>query len=200
MNETPAPLTLDDVLADARMRLGRGAADRHHALHTPVVVTADADARIMVLRAVDPALAGLRFHTDTRAPKCAVIAADPRLTVLGYDPGRRIQVRLGGHARIETSGPLADAAWAAAAASSRRCYLAEAGPGAALDAPGSALPEALRTRSPALDETAPGRAHFAVLVFRAETLDWLRLGHDGGVRARFARDAGGEWRGRWVAP
>lgn len=193
-------LSLGAVFADAVRRLVRASADRRSALHTPVVITGDGDARIMVLRAADAHLATLRFHTDTRAPKCAVLAADPRLSVLGYDPARRIQLRLSGRARIETRGAVADAAWAAASASSRRCYLAEAGPGAPLDAPGAALPAALRDRSPTLDETVPGRAHFAVLLFRAETLDWLRLGHDGGVRARFAREPAGEWHGQWIAP
>lgn len=187
------------LLADARARLAVAAADRRAAMHAPVVVTADADARIMVLRAADADLAALRFHTDARAPKVATIAANPRLSILAYDPAARVQLRMTGKAHVEATGALADAAWAAASPLSRRCYLAEAGPSAAMDRPGSALPPHLVGQRPSLAESEAGRGVFAVIVVRVETLDWLRLDSTGGLRARFARSGEG-WTGEWIAP
>ncbi len=187
------------LLADAGARLAAAAADRRAAMHAPVVVTADADARIMVLRAADADFAGLRFHTDARAPKVATITADPRMTILAYDPAARVQLRMTGTAHIEAKGAVADAAWTAASPLSRRCYLAETGPSAALDRPGSALPQHLVGQRPSLAESEAGRGVFAVIVVRIETLDWLRLDATGGLRAKFARtDAG--WAGEWIAP
>ena len=187
------------LLADARARLAAAVADRRAAMHAPVVVTADADARIMVLRAADADFATLRFHTDARAPKVATIAADPRLTILAYDPGARVQLRMTGIARVEATGTTADAAWAAASPLSRRCYLAEAGPSAPMDRPGSALPPHLVGQRPSLAESESGRAVFAVIVVRVETVDWLRLDSSGGLRARFVRSGDG-WVGEWIAP
>jgi len=192
-------ITRDALVADAAARLAQAVRDRNAAMHAPVVVTGDAEARIMVLRAVDADLRGLRFHTDMRSPKVATLAADPRVTVLAYDPGDRVQLRMTGRAQVHSTGPVADSAWAGASDMSRRCYCADFGPGATLAAPGSALPAALRERRPTLAESEAGRANFAAIVVEIATLDWLRLGRDGGLRARLVR-AGEGWQGTWIAP
>lgn len=190
---------LEDIIADAQARLDAAVADRHAAMHSPVVGTPDGEMRIMVLRAAAPGLNALRFHTDARSPKVATIARYGRASVLAYDPAARVQLRLAGSARIEQHGALADAAWDAAAVFSRRCYLATHGPGAPLAEAGSALPADLLGRRPTLEETEAARDVFAVLVMEPDTLDWLRLDAQGGVRARFVRGAQG-WVGNWVAP
>ena len=61
--------SLDDIRTDCANRLIRAAHDRKNPMHTPAIVTADVDARVMVLRAFDAARWILRLHTDTRAPK-----------------------------------------------------------------------------------------------------------------------------------
>lgn len=194
-------LTLDSVLADAVDRLATAAKDRRHPMHTPVVGTADGDMRIMVLREATPDLATLRFHTDLRSPKCALIGNGAAVSVLAYDPDARIQLRMRGEGRIESDGPVADAAWQRATASSRRCYLAETGPSGVLEAAGSAIPDHLLHRAPTIDETFPGRANFAVLLVEVRSLDWLHLTHEGGTRARFTRATAAEpWQQTWLAP
>lgn len=194
-------LTLDGVLADACERLARAVADRRHAMHAPVVGTGDGDMRIMVLREASPGLERLRFHTDARSPKVALIGDGAPVSVLAYDPEARVQLRMRGEGRIERAGEPADAAWSRAGASSRRCYLAEAGPGETRDLPGAALPEDLRDRTPSLDATLPGRANFAILLVEVRSLDWLQLTREGGVRACFTRpSAATAWRATWLAP
>lgn len=196
----PAPdQRLADLPADTAARLALAVRDRNAAMHSPVVATGDGDARIMVLRAADAALRALRFHTDVRSPKVATLRADPRLTILAYDPQDRVQLRLTGRARVEIAGPVADAAWAAAPPLSRRVYLVETGPGGILGAPTSALPADLRDRRPTLAESEAGRAQFAVIVVEITMIDWLQLGRDGGLRAQLRRD-GDAWQGAWVAP
>ena len=194
-------LTLDGVLADAARRLAEAVRDRRNAMHTPVVGTADGDLRMMVLREATADLAVLRFHTDLRSPKAALIGEGAPVSVLAYDPENRVQLRMRGAGRIEHAGRAADAAWERTSATSRRCYLAKTGPGGALEAAGSAIPDAFARRSPALEETHAGRANFAVLLVEVRELDWLRLDSEGGTRAVITRaDASEPWEGGWIAP
>jgi 3-hydroxyisobutyrate dehydrogenase len=190
--------TLDDVLTDCRNRLIRAPRDRKAPMHTPVIVTADVDARVMVLRAFDSQNWRLRLHTDARAPKAAVVYADPRIAVLFYDKGAKIQIRARGTAAIVREGAEVDAAWAASTNFARRCYLGE-GPGAASNAPTSGLPPEFEGVEPDDAQLVPARPNFALLTITLTAFDWLYLAHTGHVRAQFAR-AGEAWDGRWVSP
>jgi pyridoxamine 5'-phosphate oxidase len=190
--------SLDDIRNDCANRLIRAAHDRKSPMHTPVIVTADVDARVMVLRAFDAARWMLRLHTDRRAPKAQAIAADPRMAVLLYDKGAKIQIRLRGTGRIEARGPVADAAWAASTNFARRCYLGE-GPGEVSETPTSGLPPAFEGVEPNDEQIIPARENFAVLLIEIAAFDWLYLAHTGHQRAQFVR-AGDGWTGRWVAP
>lgn len=194
---------LDAVFGDCWTRLVRGVNDRRSPFHTPVVATASADGvhqRVMVLRDADRASATLRFHTDVRAAKMTQIGQGSAASVLGYDPATRIQLSLRG-----TIAP-ADAyatgrAWDRSALTSRRCYLAEPGPGTPVAAPYSGLPEAVLGRTPTADEAARGRDRFAVLRFTIGRIDWLELTAQGGNRrAQFVLDRAGGYAGSWVIP
>lgn len=192
--------TLDDVLADCRNRLIRAPRDRKAPMHTPVIVTADVDARVMVLRAFDAQGWRLRLHTDSRAPKAQVIAADPRVAVLFYDKGAKVQVRARGTGAILREGVEVDAAWGGSTNFARRCYLGE-GPGTGADGPTSGLPPEFEGVEPEDAQLIPARENFALLQITLTALDWLYLSHTGHARAQFSR-AGedGAWEGRWVSP
>lgn len=192
--------TLDDVRQDCTNRLIRAARDRKSPMHTPVIVTGDVDARVMVLRAFDAQAWTLRLHTDARAPKAQVIAADPRVAALFYDKGAKIQIRVRGTGQILTEGPEVDAAWDAGTNFARRCYLGE-GPGAPSDGPTSGLPLEFEGVEPDDAQLLPARENFALLRITIIFADWLYLAHTGHVRAQFSRtDDGAAWSGRWVAP
>ena len=192
--------TLDDVRTDCMNRLIRASLDRKSPMHTPVIVTGDVDARVMVLRAYDSATGILRLHTDARAPKAQVIAADPRVAALFYDKGAKIQIRARGQGQIMTSGPEVDSVWAESTNFARRCYLGD-GPGGASDMPTSGLPPEFEGVEPDDAQLIPARENFALLLITITALDWLYLAHTGHVRAQFSReDQGAEWQGRWVTP
>lgn len=186
--------TFDAVRRHAIGALLRAATDRRSPMHTPVVVTANGGARIMVLRAFDAEHWTLRFHTDARAGKVAAIAAAPRTTVLAYDPEEKLQLRLYGSAQVIASGPEADDAWTASSRFARRCYLGEA-PGTGAAAPSSGLPAWAEGIQPSEEQLAPARANFAVLVFTADEIDWYWLSNTGHRRAAVKRDGG-----RWLTP
>ncbi len=191
---------LEDVRTDCANRLIRAARDRKSPMHAPVIVTSDVDARVMVLRAFDTANWALRLHTDARAPKAQVIAADPRVAVLFYDKGAKIQIRVRGTGAVLTEGSEVDNAWAASTNFARRCYLGE-GPGAPANGPTSGLPPEFEGAEPDDAQLVPARANFALLRITITAVDWLYLAHTGHIRAQFTRAADRmEWKGRWVAP
>ena len=193
--------TLDAVLADAAAHLTRAARDRKSPMHVPVVGTGDGDLRMMVLRACDPDIGLLRFHTDARSPKARQLGSHAVASVLAFDAEAKIQLRVKGSARIECAGPVADAAWAASSPYARRCYLAVAAPGSPAEWPMSGLPEAVEGIRPSEEQLLPARENFAVLVIEPVSLDWLYLAHDGHRRAQFTRGgAGQDWQGTWVIP
>ncbi|WP_284124880.1 PNPOx family protein [Parerythrobacter aestuarii] len=188
------PQSLEDIRRDIQQRLTRATNDRKSPMHTPVVATADADLRVMVLRAFDADSMTLRFHTDIRAPKAQLIGSGSPVGVLFYDKGAKIQVRTRGRGRIEQNGPVVDAAWAQNTNFARRCYLGD-GPGAASDTATSGLPSGLEGVQPSDEQVLPARENFAVLLVQVEHCDWLYLAHTGHMRAQFdGQDA------RWVAP
>ncbi len=194
---------LDASFEQAWLMLVRGGADRRSAFHTPVVASVDAsgapEARVMVLRQADRAARSLRFHTDIRTAKVAQLARQPAITVLGYDPGAKIQLRVRGVGNIIGDGAHADAAWARSALSSRKCYLAESAPGSGVEAATSGLPPAFETRDPDEAEALPGRANFSVLLVTVESLEWLYLAAPGHRRARF-QWSDTEWTKHWLVP
>ncbi|WP_155805945.1 flavin-binding protein [Erythrobacter litoralis] len=192
------PKSLEDVRLDIATRLNRAVKDRRSPMHTPAVATADADIRIMVLRAYDRETQSLRFHTDIRAPKSRVIGDGAPVGVLFYDKGAKIQIRCRGEGRIEQDSEIADAAWASSTNFARRCYLGD-GPGAPSEAATSGLPPELEGVQPEDDQILPARENFAVLLVKVEQFDWLFLAHTGHMRAQFQGPLDGAT-ARWVAP
>lgn len=186
-------MTLAEALAMALDALARGAADRHSPWHTPTLATLSLDGgpslRTVVLRGFDPAKRDLAVHTDRRSAKCAELAADPHVMLQGYDATTRMQLRLAGRATLHLDDSIADAAWAASRKTSRMTYATAWAPGTALPAPPAAP-----------DDPRGGREHFAALMLRVDSLDWLLLDPAGHLRARFEWAADGGLAATWLAP
>ena len=193
-------LTPEIVIQDIRDCLIRGANSRKSPMHSPVLVTADAQARVLVLRDFDQEAMILRFHTDARSPKVATIAANPAVTILAYDPDAKVQLRIGGTARIERSSEAAQAAWEASNNFARRCYLAEAAPGSLSNIPVSGLPEWADGVLPSDDQIAPARENFAILLVTICEVDWLYLAHGGHRRAHIKLDSPHQPEFSWLVP
>jgi len=168
---------LDATLQAACAMLARGVADRRHPFHTPVLGTVwqgQPRLRTLVLRGFDAAGRTLRMHTDRRAAKAADIAAAPGATLLCYDPGQRVQIRLEGRATLHVDDAVAEAGWAASRNFSRMCYAIEPAPGQPVETP-----------PPAPLDPDAGRANFAVITLRFDRLEWLWLAAEGHQRALF---------------
>jgi len=193
--------TLDELCDLAWTALVRGANDRRHGFHLPVVATVRADgtpdARTVVLRDAERASRSLWFHTDRRAGKLDQLTMG--LSWVFYDARRRLQVRVRG------AGSLADATttearWAASTRAARKCYLVQPAPGTEVDAHTSGHHGALDGPVvPTEDQLPPARDHFAVVVGRVEQLEVLRTLREGHQRAGFTFD-GTDWSGTWLVP
>jgi pyridoxamine 5'-phosphate oxidase len=190
---------LDGTLAESWRLIARGVADRRSPFHHPTVATIGQDgrprARTVILRACEPSVRALRFHTDARSAKIEEIGRDGRAALHFYDPQAKIQIRVEGVASIHAADAVAEAAWAGSRVFSRQCYGVSPGPGAPIDSGGGfTLPETTD------EATASGRAHFRAIVVRASSLEWLYLSHAGHRRAHFAWNGEGAWTARWLTP
>jgi hypothetical protein len=192
--------SLNDIERDIVSRLEDAAKNRKSPMHTPVIGTADADVRVMVLREFDRTAWAMRLHTDARSPKAITIAGGSPVGVLLYDAAEKIQIRAKGTGRIETNTDAAAAAWNASTNFARRCYLAEAAPGDSSPKPTSGLPEWIEGEQPTAEQVAPAQGNFAILMIELNHIDWLYLANSGHRRAQFHKESSGSWNGSWVVP
>jgi pyridoxamine 5'-phosphate oxidase len=199
----PVPDDLNAILDDIWTRWGRGTADRRSPFHTPVVGSTGQggtpEQRVMVLRKTDRTTGTLRFHTDIRSTKVSQLAAKSAVSILGYDPGAKVQLRTSGIATVVTTGSLADDAWAATSISGRRSYLTTLAPGSTSNAATSGLPPSYETTVPTLRDSEAGRANFAIVPVILDRLEWLHLASTGHRRAAFTRTCD-DWTGTWLVP
>ncbi len=204
---------LEGSLDQARSLLIRGAKDRKSPAHHAIVGSLGPDGypeqRVMILRAVDWENRTVRFHTDARSAKVGQYQDNQTASVLIYDPGKKIQLRLKGTVRIETDGSACEQAWTNSTTFARRCYMAEASPGTASDLPTSGLPHWIEGLQPNEDQVTPARENFAILLIQFDQIEWLYLVNSGHRRARWTWDGNDEqdgngkrddWQGTWLVP
>jgi pyridoxamine 5'-phosphate oxidase len=191
------PAALTDVLATLWSRIGGALDGRWRSWALPTLVTVAEDgaprARVLALRAMDPAARRLVFHTDARSDKLHDIAGDPRVAVLFFDREDAVQARFDGACRVHHADPVAAAAWRDVSGLRRTACAVEAEPGSPLDAPQPF--GTLRT----LQEPDDAFENFAVLEVEVDAIDWLWLGPEDMRRARFAW-LHGHWSSSWVVP
>lgn len=155
-------------------------------------------ARTLVLRSARRTRRELELHTDTRSPKWQELGANPKVTILGYDPAARLQLRFEGEVELHSPGaPRNSRAWRELSRWTRATYRGGR-PGEALVLP----PD--ETEDAAFDEAEPsddGRRHFGVLTFRAASLDWLRLerGDHRRLLLTYSR-SGSDFSAQWIHP
>jgi len=179
---------LDGLQAGAWHALAAGVRDATHPMRRVVFGTlgrtGGPETRIVALRDADRGAAQIAVHTDTRSVKWREVAADPRVSVLAWDPGPQLQIRLRGRAR-RTAGAEAAAAWAAVPDDARGSYGVTPAPGTPIRAADA------YTR-------VPEAARFAILSVAVTEIDVVLLTEDVHRRALFT--AGDGWHGTWLAP
>jgi pyridoxamine 5'-phosphate oxidase len=170
------------ILDDAIERLKTAVHDRKQPFRTPVLVTADGDARVVVLREAEPT--HLAFHTDARSGKVEPLRERPEATFVFYDASLKLQLRVATQASVHVDDKLADDHWAAAQEMAKRCYYARPAPDTPIAGPDEH------------DQAgAEGRENFAVVRCELVTLDWLFLRAEGHrrLRVRFGTEPNFQW-------
>lgn len=179
---------LDDFHAHIWETLAAGAARQHPAARFLALATAGqtggAEARMVVLRGADRERGQLVVHTDTLSAKVAELRADPRASLLLWDPSVQLQVRLKAEIGIDTGDVVRDD-WEMIPETARRVYGNEPEPGGIMDTPQTLT-------------VSPDRARFAVMTATVTEMDALHLGRHVHHRGLWQRRDG--WKGRWIAP
>ncbi len=196
-------LSLDTILKLSFDLLKEGALNRKSPMHVPVVannrVSDTPNQRIMVLREFNAKAQILRFHTDARSPKIQEIIDNNAMSILAYDPDKRIQLKLYGEGEIIKEGNAATEAWNQTDVMGRRCYLCEPGSGEMVSQPMSGMSDDLQSRRPTLEESETGRKNFAILLIKIHQIDWMYLNSQGNRAASF-KETVGSWNGHWIIP
>lgn len=209
------PTSLASIEAACWLEIARAVHDKAHPWRMPVLATvgaeaidaagadgqadgaADApqpcgsmraDARLVVLRALDADRRELLIYTDARAGKVAQLRRHGLGMLVLWSPSLAWQLRLSVDLSVSTSGLDVASRWARLKLSPAALdYLSPLPPGAPTG--GAADPASW----PQPDRGTLG--HFAVIAARVRTMDWLELTEQGQRRAVFDADGA-----RWVQP
>jgi pyridoxamine 5'-phosphate oxidase len=179
------PQDFPSILNQAWQLLRRGVADRRHGFHTAVVANVETDgrprSRVVILRKADAEAKVLRYHTDIRSAKWQGLTKQPAVSVLFYDAGDRVQLRVDGEAKLHHDDDVAKAAWGSSKQMSKVCY-------GSAPAPGSEIASFADFSLPIADDVGAiesGYVNFGAVVIHIQTIEWLSLKVRGNRRAVF---------------
>lgn len=176
--------TLDTVWSTLEAHVFDQGANRTYATLATFDPERGPQLRHVSLRAAQRAPGEADVYTDLRSHKVAEITADPRVSLLIWQPQARVQLRLTGNATV-VSGPQTRPLWDALPPDGRLNYAHE-------PAPGTPLP-----RGDAFS-FVPDPANFAVIRVKLDHIDYVSLAETGHRRAAFLRSDG--WKGQWLSP
>jgi hypothetical protein len=179
--------SLEEINAAVTRELAAAVRHKTHPWRVCVLATTDgdiADARSVVLREWDPAHRTLLIYTDARSAKVAQLEAHPLGTLVLWSEALGWQLRLRVKLELQTAGLAVSSRWARLKMTpAAHDYLSPLPPGTALE----------HRHGPA--PVRESRSHFAVMVARVQSVDWLELHADGQRRACFDQRGA-----RWVVP
>lgn len=148
--------------------------------------------RTVVLRNVSRQHNSVCFHSDLRAAKIAELRRDSRISLVGYDRGKGVQIRMTGTAHLITDGPVKESLWNSATVDTRSLYQSATPPGMPLDATNA-------TRVEHEDPDDNAYKNFCVVNVSLTFIDFLQLHPIAHERAQLhLREHA--WTGIWVTP
>ena len=160
--------------------------------HTLVVSLFDGkkvSSRVMVLREFDLKKRLMRFHTDYRASKIQQLSENPSVSVIGYDPELKVQIKLGGKIDIHYDD-VTQKAWEGSSNRSKKCYTVKGGSSKKINDPVEYDIQEFDPES--------GYKNFAVLLFSFKSLEYLYLKRSGHRRAIHTWDSALD--SNWLVP
>ena len=188
--------TLKETLDASFKVLENAIENRRNLFHTPVLSTlsdSKINSRVIVLRGFDPEKRALRIHTDSRSRKIKDISENSDATLLGYDPGLKIQLKLHGSIDTHYQDKIADLAWRDSQEMSKVCYSVSESPGKKIDDPRNYDVDSENIN---INE---GYKNFAVINFHFNSLEFLYLMSSGHRRSIHVWEAE-ELISNWIVP
>ena len=188
--------TLKETLDASFKVLENAIENRRNLFHTPVLSTCSdskINSRVIVLRGFDPEKRALRIHTDSRSRKIKDISENSDATLLGYDPGLKIQLKLHGSIDTHYQDKIADLAWRDSQEMSKVCYSVSESPGKKIDDPRNYDVDSENIN---INE---GYKNFAVINFHFNSLEFLYLMSSGHRRSIHVWEAE-ELISNWIVP
>ena len=180
---------LDKVYLKIWNLLDLGLKNRDAPFHIPVFICGNEnnfDGRIVVLRGVNDKEKKLWFHSYIISNKIKILKKNPNATLLFYDKGEKIQLRISGKANINYHNQTTKVSWQKTAHMSRQCYLGEKAPGVVSSVPSSGLSEAIDNLKYSVEESEIGYKNFCVVEVFINSIEWLYLAAKGHRRAYFS--------------
>ena len=165
-----------------------GLQNRDAPFHIPVFICSNdssADGRVVVLRGVSKEDKNLWFHTDIRSRKIKALKNNPIGTLLFYDKGEKVQLRIIGKTKVNYKNATTKKSWASTRHMSRQCYLGEKAPGSKVSSPTSGLTEKIDNYKYSIEDSEIGYESFCVVEFFIQSIEWLYLAAKGHRRAYF---------------
>jgi len=174
--------------------------DRNSSFRIPVFVCGnqkDFDGRIVVLRKSDQSNNLLQFHSDIRSDKITKLKNNKNASMLFYNKEEKIQVRLKVECIVNHDNEITKESWSKTGHMSRKCYLADNGPGTESSVPTSGLKPELDNFEFTIKQSEEGYKNFTVIQCKIKSIDWLYLAAKGHRRARFELDNNKKY---WLVP
>ena len=180
---------LDKIYLKIWNLLDLGLKNRNAPFHIPVFICGEKkefDGRIIVLRGIDKNEKKLWFHSDIRSNKVEILKSNPKATLLFYDKTEKIQLRIGGFAKINYQNEMTKKSWKKTVHMSRQCYLGDKAPGSFVSLPTSGLTNEVDNLKYTIEESETGYTNFCVIETFIKSIEWLYLAAKGHRRAQFS--------------
>ena len=193
---------LEELLRYTWNLLFRGAVQNRHPYHTPVLATTNGEfpsARTVVLRETKVEERQLLIYTDMRTPKVEDLQQCPFASLVFWDKGKSVQIRVKGEVHIHHQNEISKEKWGKIPAKNRKDYATVNAPGTTKDQKESFLPEYWSEDDLNSEKTEEHYANFVVLSIEITEIDFLHLDRSGHQRAQFLWQ-NQNWQKAWIVP
>ena len=186
-----------EILKRANFLLKDGIKNRDSLFHTPIISSFNGEeisSRVMVLRDHIATKRLIRFHSDFRSDKVKELKGNKRISVIGYDPNLKTQIRLSGKAKINHKNKLSMKAWQESQAISKKCYSVKDGSSSQIN-----KPELYDFHMKDIS-VEDGYKNFCTIEIFYDSLEFLYLQRQGHRRCKFKWNSKGKLQSSWLVP
>ena len=162
--------------------------NRSSPFRIPVFICAhqnEVDGRIVVLRKSNRKNNLLQFHTDLRSIKVNILQNNKNASLVFYDKGEKIQLRVKVECEINNQNSITEESWKKTQHISRRCYLTDSPPGTISENPTSGMISKLEDFDYTIEQSEEGYKNFTAIKCIIKSIEWLYLAAKGHRRAKF---------------